>query len=349
MINYIKIRQVPEYKRCNILLSKVGKLLIQPSIFLNKWRSFSTVRLVQYFFMFACIPMLSYGIKPYGSEIFIVIILTIVTLYSGFFATLLWNDITDISIDAISHPDRPLPAGRISTKKMFRIALIFSALTFVFSYLVSLLCFCFVGIVALFVAVHNKYFKKIVKLPAYSEIITPIQWIIVPIFGFLAIWTVFPPTGDITINLSFFGYISFNTYDFQNMILIVIFTYLADGAHDLPEGIHDLEGDRKLGVKTYATSFGVRTAAKVSFIMFLISGILGIIIFIRTILTPVFLILFLLLWLYTMYNSYRLLTAHTKDMTHLGKIVGQKTFRFFWITYDIIFLDILIQILIFYF
>ncbi len=331
------------------MLHKVGKLLNQPSIFLNKWRSFSTIRLVQYIFMFACIPMLSYGIKPYGSEIIIVIIFTILTLYSGFFATLLWNDITDIGIDAISHPDRPLPAGRISIKKMFGIALVFSALTFVFSYLVSFLCFCFASIIALFVAVHNKYLKKIVKLPAYSEITTPLQWIVVPIFGFLAIWTVIPPTGDITINLSFFGYISFNTYDFQNMILLVIFTYLADGAHDLPEGIHDLEGDKKLGVKTYAASFGVRTAARISFIMFLISGIIGIIIFIRTILTPIFLILFLLLWIYTMFNSYRLLIARNKDITDLGKIVGQKTFRFFWITYDIIFLDILIQILIFYF
>jgi 4-hydroxybenzoate polyprenyltransferase len=184
-----------------------------------------------------------------------------------------------------------------------------------------------------------------IKLPAYSEITTPLQWIIVPIFGFLAIWTVFPPISNITVDLSFFGYISFNITDFQNMILLVLFTYLADGAHDLPEGIHDLEGDLKLGVKTYATSFGVRTAARVSFAMFFISGLIGIFLFIRTILSPIFLVLFLLIWIYSMYNSYKLLVAPEKDMKELGKLVGQRTFRYFWLSYDIIFLDLIIQVL----
>jgi len=47
------------------------------------------------------------------------------------------------------------------------------------------------------------------------------------------------------------------------MILLVLFTYFADNAHDLPEGIHDMEGDHKLGVKTYATSFGEKNAEKI--------------------------------------------------------------------------------------
>jgi len=297
--------------------------------------------------MFASVPMLAYGIKPYGPEIIAIIVFTIVALYSGFFATLLWNDVTDINIDSIAHPDRPLPAGRISARRMFKVALVFSALTFIFSYLVSFWCFIFVGLVALFVAVHNKYLRKIVKIPAYSELFTPLQWIIVPIFGFLAIWTGLLSSGDITIDLSFFGYISFDSFDFQNMILLSVFTYFADGAHDLPEGIHDVDGDRKLGVRTYASSFGEKNAARISFTMFFISGLLGIVLFIRTILTPIFLVPFLLLWLYAMYHSYKLLKANKEDMKKLGKIVGQKTFRYFWLTYDLIFLDLLIQIVIF--
>ena len=327
------------------MIEKKSSIFTRPVQFLSRWRSFSIVRLLQYILMFSSVPMLVYGIKPYGSEIITIIIFTIIALYSGFFATLLWNDITDVDIDKIAHPDRPLPSRRISARKMFAIALIFSALTFIFSYLVSLICFCFVGLVALFVAFHNRYLKKMIKLPAYSEITTPLQWIIVPIFGFLAIWTVFPPVNDITVDLAFFGYISFNITDFQNMILLVLFTYLADGAHDLPEGIHDLEGDLKLGVKTYATSFGVRTAARVSFAMFFISGLIGIFLFIRTILSPIFLVLFLLIWIYTMYNSYKLLVAPEKDMKELGKLVGQRTFRYFWLSYDIIFLDVIIQVL----
>ncbi len=296
--------------------------------------------------MFASVPMLVYGIKPYGQDIITIIIFTIIALYSGFFATLLWNDITDIDIDAIVHPNRPLSAGRISAKKMFIVALVFSALTFIFSYLVSFLCFLFVGAAALFVAFHNKYLRKIVKIPAYSELFTPLEWVIVPIFGFLAIWTAFPPSGEITLTFPIFGYISFDNFDFQNMILLSAFTYFADGAHDLPEGIHDAKGDRKIGVKTYATSFGERNAARISFVMFFISGIIGILLFIRTILTPVFLVPFILLWFYTINKSYKLLKADKKNMKKLGKIVGQKTFRLFWITYDLIFIDLLIQILI---
>jgi 4-hydroxybenzoate polyprenyltransferase len=173
-----------------------------------------------------------------------------------------------------------------------------------------------------------------------------LQWVIVPIFGFLAIWTVFPPSGEITITFPIFGYISFNGFDFQNMIILAFFTYFADGAHDLPEGIHDVEGDHKLGVKTYATSFGEKNAARISFIMFFISGLLGILLFIRTILSPIFLVLFLTLWFYALYHSYELLIADKKNMKKIGKIVGQKTFRFFWISYDLIFLDLILQLLI---
>lgn len=297
--------------------------------------------------MFASVPMLAYGIKPYDPEMISIIIFTILALYSGFFATLLWNDITDKDIDIIAHPNRPLPAGRISAKKMFIIALVFSAFTFIFSYLVSFLCFLFVGAVALFVAFHNKYLRKIVKLPAYSELFTPLQWVIVPIFGFLAIWTTLPPNGEITFTFPIFGYISFDSFDFQNMILLAAFTYFADGAHDLPEGIHDANGDRKIGVRTYATSFGEKNTARISFAMFFLSGIIGILLFIRTILTPVFLLLFLLLWLYAIKKSYKLLKSDKKDIKKLGKTVGQKTFRYFWITYDLIFIDLLVQILIF--
>jgi len=294
--------------------------------------------------MFASVPILVYGIRPYDSQILRIIVFTVLALYSGFFATLLWNDITDIDIDTLVHPNRPLPAGRISARKMFAVALMFSALTFIFSFLINFWCFILVGSAALFVAIHNKYLKKIVKFPAYSEIFTPLQWVIVPIFGFFAIWSALPPSGEVTLTVSIFGNMSFDWFDFQNMILLVLFTYFADNAHDLPEGIHDVDGDRKLGVRTYATSFGEKTAARISFVMFVISGILGIMLFFRTILTLIFLAPFLLLWLYTLYHSFMFARSDEKEMKILGKNVGEKTFRYFWITYDLIFIDILIQI-----
>jgi 4-hydroxybenzoate polyprenyltransferase len=295
--------------------------------------------------MFASIPMLAYGIKTYDSSIISIIVLTVLTLYYGFFATLIWNDITDVDIDDIAHPDRPIPSGRITQRKFFGIAVIFSIATFIFSYLVNFWCLIFVGVAALFVTFHNLYLKRKVKIPAYSEIFTPLQWMIFAVFGYLAIWTALPQSTEFVINMPFFENISTSIYEFQNMLLMIVFIYFTDNAHDLAEGICDAEGDRKSGVRTYATSFGERNAARISSTMFFLSGILGIILFIRTILTLVFLIPFLLIWLYTFYQSYKLLKAKVSDMKKLGAVVGRKGFNYFLIIFNLIFLDILIQII----
>ena len=325
--------------------NKIGNMLKKSINFLDNWRPFPLYELMSYILMYASVPMLAYGIQKYDLEIMKIIILTILTLYSGFFAALIWNDISDADIDAVAHPDRPVPAGTISKKKFFAVALVFSAMTFIFAILVSVWCLILVGATALFVAFHNKFLKKIIKIPAYSEIFTPIQWLTVAIFGFLAIWTVLPQSTDFIFELPLFGTISTGGREIQNMILLVLFTYFADNAHDLPEGIHDMEGDCKLGVKTYATSFGEKNAAKISFYMFFISGIFGILLFIRTILSPIFLILFLVLWAYILNNSYTLAKADKEDMKKMGKIVGRKGFNYLLMSYNLIFLDVLLQLI----
>jgi len=302
---------------------KKSRIFKRPFKFLFSWRPFPVYELVSYVLMYASVPMLAYGIQPYSLNIIKIIILTILTLYSGFFAALIWNDITDRDIDAIVHPNRPLPNGSISSKKFFIIALFFSVMTFVFSLLINFWCFVLVITAALFVTFHNKYLKKIVKIPAYSEIFTPLQWIIVPIFGFLAI----------------------GVLNVQQIALIVIFTYFADNAHDLAEGIHDVEGDLKNNVRTYATSFSEKTASKVSFGMFFISGLFGIILYIKTILSPIFLISFIILWIYMLFNSYKLVKTEKKNMKQLGETIGRKGFDYFLMSYNLIFLDILIQLI----
>ena len=330
-------------------LSDKSSVIIHPFAFLSKWRSLPSFELISYVFMFASMPMLAYGIKPYDSSIITIIILSVLSLYSGFFAALIWNDITDAEIDSIAHPDRPIPSGRISSSRFFAIALVFSAMTFIFAFLVSIWCLALVGITALFVTFHNRYLKKIIKFPAYSEIFTPVQWVVVVLFGFFAIWTM-GQTGNMSLTLPIFGdKLSFNSFDFQIMILFVLFTYFADNAHDLPEGIHDYSGDLKQGVKTYATSFGEKNAARISFAMFFISGILGFLLFYYTILTFIFLIPFLGIWIYTLYYSYRLLKADEKEIKPLGALVGRKGFNYFLLAYDLIFLDVFVQLLIFNF
>lgn len=320
-------------------------ILRRPIGFLVRWRPFPVYELMSYVFMYSSVPLLAFGIQTYNTDMLRIVIFSVITLYAGFFAALIWNDITDADIDAVVHPSRPLPDGRISSKKFFVIALIFSAITFIFAFLVSPLCFFLVGFAALFVTFHNKYLKKIIKIPAYSEIFTPVQWVVVAIFGFFAVWTALPQSNEIVLTIPILGNISCSNFNFQNMILLVLFTYFADNAHDLPEGIHDVEGDRKLGVKTYATSFGEKNAAKISFVMFFVSGLLGIILYFRTILTPIFLVPFLLLWIYILSWSYKLVKADKNNMKKLGTIVGRKGFGYLLMSYNLIFIDILIQLL----
>lgn len=328
-----------------MLVNNIKNKIIQPFIFLSKWRSLPPFEMLSYIFMYSSVPMLAYGIQPYNTSIFMIILFTILSLYSGYFAALIWNDITDADIDKIAHPDRPIPSQRISSKKFFQIALLFSFLTFLFSFFVSFWCFVVVILSALFVAIHNKYFKKIIKFPAYSEIFTPIQWIIVVIFGYIAIWTTNPYQTTFILQMPIFEDISTSFSEFQNMIILILFTYFADNAHDLPEGIHDIKGDIKSGVKTYANSFGKKNAARISFIMFIISGALGIIIYLKTILSLIFLIPFLVIWIYTLYYSYNLLRKKDDEMEKFGKIVGRKGFNYFLLSFDLIFLDISIQLI----
>lgn len=291
--------------------------------------------------------MLAYGILPYDLEIIKIIIFTVIIMYSGFFAALIWNDINDADIDALVHPNRPIPSGRISKNKFFTIALIFSAIAFIFAILISIWALLVVSLFAIFVAFHNKYFKKRIRFPAYSEIFTSIQWTVVGLLGYIAIWSTFTLSNDIFIWLPFIGSFSTNSYEFVNMLVLIFFIYFADAAHDLPEGIHDAEGDIVYGVRTYTTSFSGKTSAKISFIMLILSGILGIILFIRTNLTLIFLISFLILWVYTLLYSYSLHSKRLKEMEKFGSIVGRKRYNFLLFSFDLIFLDIFIQIFLF--
>jgi 4-hydroxybenzoate polyprenyltransferase len=309
-----------------------------------QWRTIMVYELISFAIMYTTVPMLAYGLKPYNWEILRIILLSILTLFSGYFATLIWNDISDIEIDRIAHPDRIMPSGRITPKQFFIVALVFSALVFSCAILISVWCLFIVGMAALFVTFHNKFLKKIVKIPAYSEIFTPIQWVTVAVFGYVAIWTALPQSSALSYNLPVLGAIAFDADSFVNMILLVLFTYFADDAHDLPEGIHDIEGDRKHGVRTYASSFGIKTSAKISFAMYFISGILAVILFFRTIFSPIFLVPFIIVWLYTLSWSYRYIKKDEQEMKETGLLIGQKGFNYFLTVFVLMFLDILLQL-----
>jgi len=332
------IEKVPQKNR----VLQVGR----PLKFLANWRSLPLYELMSYVLMFASVPMLAYGIHPYKYELIRLIVLTILTLYSGFFAALIWNDITDSDIDAIAHPNRPLPSGRIERKRFFQVALIFSVLTFVFAFAISMVCFVLTGIAALFVFFHNKYFKRRIRFPAYSEIFNPLQWVVVVIFGFCALWTVLPQSTDVVITAPILGTVSTSYLGILQMILLGCFTYFADTAHDIAEGVHDADADCRYGVQTYATTLGKKKTMTLSFIMFGISVFCGMVLFLLSILSLIFFILFSLVVTYTFFSAILHIPSKTENIEEYGACVGRRFYDYFLLTYDIVFIDILIQILV---
>lgn len=324
----------------------IEHILKRPIKFLFRWRWFTYYEMICYVCMYAGTMMFAYGIQPHTLMSLKLVLLTILTLYSGFFAALIWNDITDRDIDVVVHPDRPIPERRISQSRFFTIALVFSALTFLFAFLTSVWCLLLVGANALFVTFHNKYLKKKVKIPAYSEIFTPLQWLTVPLFGFFALWSNFYVPDGINITLPFIGFLSINMAHILPMFLLVFFFYFADDAHDLVEGIHDVEGDRRHGVRTYATSFGEKTAAIISFLMLCITGIFGILLWFFSLLSLFFLVPFLIIWFVTMYHSFTFTKiTDGSERKRQAKILGRKEYDFLLFSYTLIFIDVFIQLM----
>ena len=309
-----------------------------------KWRDFPVYEPVCYILMYASIPMLAYGIRPYNLEIIRVIALTILTMYSGFFAALFWNDISDADIDKIAHPNRLIPSKKINSNRLFIIAIVFSVFTFIFASLISIWCLFFVGAFAIFVAVHNKYLKRRVKFPAYSEIFSPVQWTLVAIFGFIAIWTTIPQSKDISFDLQLLGGFSASNSAILTMIVIFLFTYFSDCSHDIAEGIVDYQADKKYGIRTYATSFGKNKASKISLFMFFLSAVFGIILYIQSILSPFFLILFIILTVYILRFPLKLIKTKKDELKEQSVVSGRKLYDYFLFTYNLIFIDLVLQL-----
>jgi len=323
-----------------------GKFLLDYELrILRKWRPYPLYELVSYVLMFASVPMLAFGIKSYSSGFLEIVVLSVLSLYCGFFGAIMWNDVTDKEIDRIVHPERAIPSGVVSSKTFFALAVILALCVFVFSVLISPWCFVLVVLNSLFVGIHNKFLKQKIKFPAYSEIFTPLQWLTVALFGFVAVWSLPQTSGGFVVSLPLLGTLRASFESLIAMVVLVLFTYFADDAHDVAEGIHDVKGDKANGVQTYATSFGIRRASYVSLMMFVVSGVFGVLLWYFTLLSFVFLAGFLLLWAYIVSEACKMVKTKQSNLGAMGKRLGRKGFDYLLLTYNLIFFDVLWQLL----
>lgn len=313
--------------------------------FVAGWRSLPPYELVSYTLMFASVPMLASGTRRFdGTLLLRVIAPTVLSLYAGFFAALIVNDITDADIDASAHPDRPIPAGRVSKRTFVIASAIFALLCFGFAAAVSAWCLLVTVGTFAFALVHNKYLKRGLRIPGYSELFGSTQWLAVGVFGYVAVWSRAPVERSLEVSLPLLGTLSTSQDELLNMLLLAAFIYSVDTWHDIPEGILDIEGDRKAGVTTFALSFGEKTAARLSFAMFLLSGLVGVALFLRTSLSPLFLVGFLALYLSTARYPWRMVrSVGGPAMRAACSDAGRKGFDYFLFCFDLIFLDLLVQ------
>ncbi|BDC19666.1 UbiA family prenyltransferase [Acidianus sp. HS-5] len=144
------------------------------------------------------------------------------------------NDVYDVEIDKINKPDRPLPSGKISIKN----AVILSYSTMVIGSGIAFVLGIFQGLLAILTSVALLYYAKSLKkqgLPGNMIVAT-------------------------TTALSIFygGIAYFEGNWLVRVIIPTAYSFLLTLGRELVKGIEDYEGDKKYGVKTLATTKGIK-------------------------------------------------------------------------------------------
>ncbi len=153
------------------------------------------------------------------------------------------NDIIDINIDKINKPWRPLPSGQISFKEAYILCLLCLLTGLLLALMLSIYCF----VVALLASVLlYLYSKKLKKTGFYGNLIIALLSFLVILYGGLVI------------------------NNFLRSVYPGIYAFLIILGREIFKGIEDLEGDKKYGIKTIASTHGVKTAFIIGTIFLLI-------------------------------------------------------------------------------
>jgi 4-hydroxybenzoate polyprenyltransferase len=174
---------------------------------------------------------------------------------SGFFATVLLNDVADRDLDRIAHPERPLARGTVRPGDAVALCALLYAVTLGAAWLLGTLLFLLV-LFWLVVPVIGHYFvfkrgrrpPRSDRGPAarrgsfYSDLITPVQFA----------------------GLGVLVYLGFQHYDLPAMVLLAGIIYLGDASLNVLQAIRDQPGDAADGVSTVAVRHGPRNAGRVA-------------------------------------------------------------------------------------
>lgn len=146
------------------------------------------------------------------------------------------NDVIDVETDKINKPHRPIPSGNVKRKDaiLFFFGLLVVGLFFSFLVSVPFLLFSLFSLVIF--ALYPLFFKR---LPGIKNIT-------------VAFLSTTPFLAAIFIT---------NRVSFSPLILVfVIIAFLGTLAREIMKDIEDVEGDRKVGIKTLPIIFGLKKA-----------------------------------------------------------------------------------------
>lgn len=156
------------------------------------------------------------------------------------------NDYFDIEIDKISHPDRPLAAGKITPSNAIKFYSILVLVALAISFFLNRELFIITILALIILFLYSLYLKKI------------------------------PLVGNITVALLtalafFFGGIAVNNA--EATIVPAVFAFMINLIRELVKDVEDIEGDKSNNVITFPISFGMSvTKYLIAFLIFVLIG-----------------------------------------------------------------------------
>jgi 4-hydroxybenzoate polyprenyltransferase len=168
---------------------------------------------------------------------------------SGFFGTVLLNDIADRDLDRVAHPERPLARGEVPLGDAVMLCAALYAITLVAALFLGWLV---VGLVVFWLSIPVAAHYFIVKRGrggrlsrSYSDLITPLQFA----------------------GLGVLVYLGFENDDFWAMFFLAGLIYCGDASMNVLQGIGDERADAAFRISTVATVHGRTVAARTALIL----------------------------------------------------------------------------------
>lgn len=181
----------------------------------------------------------SQGTLP-NQKIFLAAFVAAIVLASGN----IYNDITDIEIDKINRPDRPLPSGKIKSNEAYILYFFFTAIAVGCAFLLDSIASIIVLFSILLLIIYSKILKRI---PILGNFTIALLAGLVFIFG---------------------GVVVHNP---AAAIIPAVFAFLINLIREIVKDMEDVDGDKKVGIKTFPIAFGYQ---KSKYLILILSFIL---------------------------------------------------------------------------